>query len=149
MEHLQSREQLAAALTALAEDSCVRQKNTVNGMMAPEFLSVDPETMTAVFRYKVHPWEGNRVGQLHGGIMTTMLDHACGLTASAWLGHWAPTMSMSTDFIRPANVGDSLLVKASIISMGKRLIRLRGDLISEETGKIIAACSAAFFNKEA
>jgi len=149
MEHFQQKEQLAAALAALAEDSCIRQKDTVNGMMAPEFVDVDPEAMTATFCYTVHPWEANRVGQLHGGIMTTMLDHVCGLTVSAWLGHWAPTMSMSTDFIRPASVGDRMMVTARIISMGRRLIRVRGDLVNEATGKLAASCNATFFNKEA
>lgn len=149
LNNISEKERLAAILTALAKDSCERQKETVNGMMAPEFVDVDPEAMTASFRYTVHPWEGNRVGMLHGGIMATMLDHVCGLTVSAWLGHWAPTMSMSVDFIRPANVGDTLLVRAAIVSLGKRLIRARGELVNESTGKIIASCSATFFNKEA
>lgn len=148
-ETMTEKEKLTAVLAALAEDCRVRQKDSVNGMMAPEFVSVDSEAMTATFRYKVHPWEGNRVGFLHGGIMTTMLDHVCGLTVSAWLGHWAPTMTMSTDFIRPANVGDSLLVTAEIISMGSRLIRMRGSIVNEESSKLIAACTATFFNKEA
>ena len=134
--------------TALAEDSCIRQKDTTNGMMAPEFLDVDPAADTAVFRYIVQPWEANRVGGLHGGIMASMLDHACGLTASAWLGHWAPTMSISIDYIRPAEIGDRLLAVATVVSFGRHLIRVRGELRREQTGKVVAACSATFFNKE-
>ena len=139
---------LRERLMALAEDSCVRQKATTNGMMAPEFLRVDPESATAVFRYIIHPWEANRVGGLHGGIMASMLDHACGLTATAWLGHWAPTMSMNIDYIRPAEIGDRLLAAATVVSLGRRLIRMRGELRNEATGKVVAACSATFFNKE-
>ncbi|MGN0712675.1 MAG: PaaI family thioesterase, partial [Anaerovoracaceae bacterium] len=93
-------------------------------------------------------WEANRVGGLHGGIMASMLDHACGLTATAWLGHWAPTMSINIDYIRPAEIGDHLLAAATVVSLGRRLIRMRGELRSEETGKVVAACSATFFNKE-
>ena len=139
---------LRERLMALAEDSCVRQKDTTNGMMAPEFLRVDPESATAVFRYIVRPWEANRVGGLHGGVMASMLDHACGLTATAWLGHWAPTMSMNIDYIRPAEIGDRLLAAATVVSFGRRLIRMRGELRNEATGKVVAACSATFFNKE-
>lgn len=136
-------------LTTMVSDSCVHQKDTVNGMMAPEFLEVNAADLSAVFRYIVRPWEANRVGGLHGGIMTAMLDHACGLMASAWLGHWAPTMSMNIDYIRPAKPGDHLLATAAIISPGRRLIRVHGQLAHESSGKVVATCSATFFNKEA
>ena len=148
-EDVPATEVLRERLTALVSDSCVRQKDTVNGMMAPEFLQVDAADLSAVFRYIVRPWEANRVGGLHGGIMVSMLDHACGLMASAWLGHWAPTMSMNIDYIRPAKPGDHLLATTAIISPGRRLIRVHGQLAQESSGKIVATCSATFFNKEA
>ena len=78
------REQVLAVLNELLEDVHTRQKDTVNGLMAPELHSIQLEEASAAFRYTVHPWEANRFGQLHGGIMTTMMDHACGLTATAY-----------------------------------------------------------------
>ena len=142
------REQVLAVLTELLEDVHTRQKDTVNGLMAPELHSIQLEEASVTFRYTVHPWEANRFGQLHGGIMTTMMDHACGLTATAYTGHRAPTLSLTTDYIRPANVGDQLLVTAAVVSKGRRIIRMRGEIIQEESGKLVATCTGSFFIKE-
>lgn len=143
------REQVLAVLTELLEDIHTRQKDTVNGLMAPEFHSIEMDARSATFCYTVFPWETNRFGQLHGGIMTTMMDHACGMTATAFTGHRAPTMTLTTDYIRPASVGDQLLVTAAVVSEGRRIIRMRGEIRQEESGKLIATCTASFFNKEA
>ena len=124
------------------------KKDTVNGMMAPEFVSVS-EDGAVTLRFRVLPWEANRAGLLHGGIMTTMLDHTLGITAAAHIEGWSPTISLDMEYIRPANIGDSLLATASIVALGRRIIRLQGKLIHEESGKLVAACTSSFFNKEA
>ncbi len=117
-------------------------------MLEPEFVTATETPQSATIRFHVLPWEGNRVGILHGGAIASMLDQICGLTSSAYMGHWGPTLSLNIDFVRPANVGDVLLATATILSTGKRIIRLRAELTDEKSGKLVAACSASFFNKE-
>ncbi len=142
------KEQVLVVLTELLNDVHTRQKDTVNGLMAPSLSTVDFESQSATFCYTVHPWEANRFGQLHGGIMTTMLDHACGLVITAYTGCKAPTLNLTTDYIRPAGVGDVLLVKATVVSAGRRIIRMQGEITQKESGKLIATCTGAFFIKE-
>ena len=142
-------ERLTKVLTELLDDVHTRQRDIVNGLMAPQLVSVDENRQSATFRYVALPWETNRVGGLHGGVMASMLDHACGLTVTAYIGHWAPTMSLNMEYIRPASIGDSLLVTAWAVAVGRRTIRMRGEITSEATGKLIATCTASFFNKEA
>ena len=142
------REQVLAVLKELLEDVHTRQKDTVNGLMAPELHSIQLEEASVTFRYTVHPWEANRFGQLHGGIMTTMMDLACGLTVTAYTGRKASTLTLTADYIRPASEGDSFLVTASVVSEGRRIIRMQAKIINEGTGKLVATCSSSFFAKE-
>ena len=142
-------ERVTQVLTELLEDVHTRQKDTINGLMDPQLHQINVDEQSVTFRYTVLPWEANRYGQLHGGIMTAMMDHACGLAVTAYTGYKAPTLDLSADFIRPANVGDHLLVKAEVLSAGRTVIRMRAEIRPQETGKVIAACTANFFNKEA
>lgn len=129
------------------EDNRTRQKDSVNGMMGVEFVEAQEEEQSATFRFTVLPWEANRYGKLHGGIMGTMLDHSCGLAVSGYTGFNGVTLSMSVDYIRSATVGDHLLCKATLVSTGRRVIRVRGELYHESTGELVATCSATFYNK--
>lgn len=121
----------------------------INDWLCPTFETADIAAMSATLRFPLKAWESNRVGILHGGVISTMLDRVCGLTVSAFIGHWAPTMSMQIDFIRSASIDDGdLLCMGIITALGRRLIRTRGELVRASDGKLIAACTATFFNKE-
>jgi len=143
-----NRETVLAAISSLLEDVHTRQKDTLNGLMAPALHEVNPDSQSITFCYTVLPWEANRFGQLHGGIMTAMMDHACGMTITAYTEKQPPTLNLTTDYIRPADVGDELLVTASIVSAGRRIIRMRGEILQRNTGKLVAACTGSFFVKE-
>lgn len=142
------KEKIQAAFQEFIADNNTRLKDSVNGMMKAEYVDGNPQTSSVTLRFPVLPWEGNRTGLLHGGIIASMLDHVCNLTVSYYLGHWAPTLSMNLDYIRPAPIGETLLATASIISQGRKIIRISGRLTEEKSGKLIAICTATFFNKE-
>lgn len=142
------KERITQTLTELLHDANTRQKESTNGMMAPQLVTVNEQDQSAVFRYTALPWEANRFGGLHGGIISAMLDVACGVTVTAYTGHRMPTLSLNVEFIRPAAIGDTLLATAWIISSGRQITRVRGELRKEDTGKLIASCTANFFSKE-
>ena len=71
----------------LLEEENRNNPHIVNGMMAPRYLSYDMDAQSVVIEYDVKDWEMNRVGILHGGILSTMLDHAAGITVAAFVGH--------------------------------------------------------------
>jgi uncharacterized protein (TIGR00369 family) len=65
----------------------------------------------------------NSRGLAHGGLITTLADNAMGLSCALKLGGGARlvTVSLSIDFIGPAQVGQWLAVETDVIKTGGTL----------------------------
>lgn len=118
----------------------------VNAMMKPTYIGCDTIEQTVTIEFTSQPWEANRKGQLHGGIVCTMLDHTVGLTAAVLTGAWAPMADFSVSFLRPGTIGDTFIATGKIMQTGKRIIFITGEIVSKESGKLIATCSATYMN---
>jgi uncharacterized protein (TIGR00369 family) len=82
-------------------------------------------------------------GYLHGGIVCAILDEAMGWAAYKLSGGTlAVTAKVHVRFKRPAHVGQSLSVSASITRKTKRRIWTRAA-ISRKDGTVVAEGSAA------
>ena len=117
-----------------------RQANPddVNGKMDPEYAAVDYEEGTMTVRFTVKEWELNRVGILHGGIISTMVDHAAGSAVFAFIGHWCPTLDMDVKFISQAVLGDVLVCTGRVLHCGERFITAECTMINETNGRLVA-----------
>lgn len=85
----------------------------------------------------------NPTGSIQGGYLAAMLDEAMGsalivATDGAFL---ATTISMSTDFIRPASLG-SIQAEGRVVSLGKSIAFLDGNLRGAD-GKLVARATAS------
>ena len=47
---------------------------------------------------------------------------------------------LSVSFLRPAPVGTVVLVECSVVSMGRRLALLRGEMRRKSDGALVAIC---------
>jgi uncharacterized protein (TIGR00369 family) len=65
----------------------------------------------------------NSRGLAHGGLMTALTDNAMGLSCARKLGGGARlvTVSLSIDFIAPAQVGQWLAIETDVIKVGGTL----------------------------
>ncbi|KAJ7095851.1 HotDog domain-containing protein [Mycena belliarum] len=87
--------------------------------------SASPGTVTASL--KIEPYNLNRVGVLHGGLIMSLTD-TLGSLAVATKGQFMTGVStdIGTSFVRPSGkTGDVLHVKAELIGMGKSLAYTR------------------------
>ncbi len=86
----------------------------------------------------------NRAGYLHGGIICTLLDSACGYAASRHLSETAiqrvVTLTLTTNYLKPGRPG---LVRAicRVTGGGAKTIFTEGEVIDQE-GNQLATCSA-------
>ena len=83
------------------------------------------------------------MGMVHGGIISTLLDEAM-----AWSLYrqniWAVTGRMSLAFKQPVEVGVETRVIGRLITNRGRLLDVRGELIRESDGVVLAEAEALF-----
>lgn len=120
----------------------------LDAMMQGNYLSCNPDNLTLMIEFPVLQWEANYQGILHGGIISTMLDHTAGVMVLCFLGCWGPTIDLNVHFIRSAKVGQVLVSTAKIIHAGRRIVQMQVSLSDKETGRTIATASAVYLNNQ-
>ncbi|PLK46317.1 MULTISPECIES: PaaI family thioesterase [Emticicia] len=79
---------------------------------------------------------------LHGGTAAAMMDEIMGMTVFM-LGreNFYTTVNLNADYLLPAKIGDTLLVKSKIIRAGKTVINIECQILNTDH-KIVAKCSS-------
>lgn len=130
-----------------------------NKALAMKIVSLDPAA--PVIRIDMRPdLVGNFMrGILHGGVISAVLDVACGLGAmlsviekhiaqgeplEAQIGRFSRigTIDLRVDFLRPG-VGEWFVAKAEIMRSGNRVAVVRSEL-RNDSDELIAAAVAAY-----
>lgn len=129
------------------KENNVQQAHTVNGMMKSEYISCSYEDKTITLRFQVQPWQANRVGGFHGGVVSIMFDLSIAALARFFAGtSFAPTVSLDVKYIRPISMGDHILVIVKATATGKRLSQFTAEAVHEETGKLMATAASVYLN---
>lgn len=134
-------------LNMSVEETYTKQAEIMNGLLKVRANSCSCEDCSMTFDFPVLPWESNRVEFMHGGAICTAFDFSMAVLARFYAGNnWAPTVSMEVKYIRPVKVGDTFIVKSIATSTGKRIIQLRGEAYSGNTGKLVATSAAVYMS---
>ena len=87
-------------------------------------------------------------GQVHGGIILTVLDEALG--AAAWMaGHPVLTVRLNTEFRKTIPVHAKLLVEPRITAVRHRLVFVEGSLLGPDGARFASAKAEFLALKEA
>ncbi len=114
---------------------------TLNGRMKAEFCSCDDAKQEVVLRFPLEDWEVNGLGTLHGGIASAMMDLVMSIAVFAFSRQTIPpTISMTTNYLRPIPMEGYVLIKANLTSLGKRNATAYCEAIIPSTGKV--ACTS-------
>ena len=141
------QELLEAHVEKTLTENNVNQKDTVNGMMKSEKVACSFADKTITFGFPVQPWQANRVGNLHGGIICTAFDLTIAALARFYAGeNFAPTVSLDVKYVRPVKVGDTMLVTAKATSTGRRITQLTCEAYSKDCGKLVATGASVYMN---
>ncbi len=124
------------------------EEGQVNAMIAPRFFTCNEEKASITLEYDISDWETNSNHVLHGGICATMMDTTIGIFAnylSRGTGNgFAPTVSMSINYLRPVAVGETLCIEAKLNSIGKSLITLYAEAYVKDRSELCATATATF-----
>ena len=95
----------------------------------------------------ITPDHTNRHGVLHGGIIATLLDSACGISGSMHVDKatMPPMLSVSftTQFLAAATSGSRVTAIGTITGGGKRTLFIGAEL-ADEQGTLIATSTGVY-----
>ena len=117
----------------------------LNDMIDPQFVSCDPEKMTCKVRYKKFKWEDNGRGEVHGGVISAIMDTTMGINAIALTEGSVSTSDMTISFLKPFR-GKSVIVESEAVQVGSRVIRLIAKAYDEDTGSYLAVSTGSFMH---
>lgn len=117
--------------------------DTFHNLMDPEFLSYNEEKQICKMRYMRHYWQDNGRGELHGGVISSMLDNTMGIHAIGLTEKSVSTAEMSVNYLKPGK-GDSFIVESEVLQLGSRTIRITAKAFDESNGKCIAFATGIF-----
>lgn len=84
-------------------------------------------------------------GVIAGGVVTTLLDHACGGAVLAKQGPvMLVTLDLRIDYMRPAEAGQPLYARAHCYKLGRQVAFVRAFAYDHTSDDPVAAAQAAF-----
>jgi uncharacterized protein (TIGR00369 family) len=85
-------------------------------------------------------------GVLAGGVITSLLDHVCGLAVSARLGrpHAIATLDLRIDYMRAAEPGREIIALARCYKLTKSIGFVRASAFEATEDDPVATAQAAF-----
>lgn len=91
-------------------------------MLAPEYISCDPDAKQAVVAYPIREWMRNPGGVMHGGAIAAAMDTTMGILVYYYDGEkMPPTINMQSNFQRPVPLGATLYVRAHMTAIGRTM----------------------------
>ena len=94
----------------------------------------------SLLRIKLEDKHKNLWGNVHGGVVATLVDAACGLSVIPFLkdGETMVTAVMQVQYFAPAHIGSGDLIgRGKVVNRGGHLISAEGKIFNEEE-KLVA-----------
>lgn len=111
-------------------------------MMKMEAIKCSAEERSMQLRFPIQDWQLNPSGNIHGGMIATILDMSMGILCHTLAGMRAtPTVNLNVQYLNPGKRGDHLLVEVQADKLGRTMIYVTGRAVAESTGKIVAVLS--------
>jgi uncharacterized protein (TIGR00369 family) len=107
-----------------------------------KLLEIDAERGAVRVQFEAKPQFLNPMGVVQGGFVAAMLDDTLGpaLVCTLPPGHFAPTIELKVNFIRPAQPG-VLVGEGRVVARGGTIAFLAGELRTEQ-GELVATATA-------
>ena len=137
MDTLKTEDWLLQELNFINKDMA----HTLNGRLKAELVSCRDEAQEIVLRFPLEDWQVNGLGTLHGGMTNTMMDLAMSMAVYCFSRETIPpTVSMTTNYLRPVPMEGYVHIMARLTSLGRRNATAYCEAIIPSSGKV--ACTA-------
>lgn len=111
-----------------------------------ETLKIGDSSALLRIPYKAEMVGDPETGVIAGGVVTTLLDHACGQAVMAALGEPTSiaTLDLRIDYMRPAAPEKALYAEAHCYKIGRSVAFVRASAYEDAVGDPVATAQAAF-----
>ena len=111
-----------------------------------KFVSVEADVGTLMVPYRGDLVGDPRTGVLAGGVITALLDHACGLAvkAAAFDFDATATLDLRIDYMRPAQPRRDVTARAHCYKLTHTIAFVRAVAFEDDPDDPIATAQAAF-----
>ncbi|WP_269715418.1 PaaI family thioesterase [Caulobacter sp. NIBR2454] len=111
-----------------------------------ETISIDPSGAVLKVPYHEQLVGDPETGVIAGGVVTTLLDHACGQAVHAAMETWTSiaTLDLRIDYMRPAVAGKDILARAHCYKLTRSVAFVRAVAYDVDPDDPVAAAQAAF-----
>ena len=122
------------------------EKNGHGKTLGLKMTEINRGQINLTFPYKEEVVGNPLTGVVHGGVIVSLLDTACGSAAMTVLTTpaVAPTMDLRLDYMHPAEPYKSIYVEAKVYRQTSNVIFCRGLAWQEDKENPIAHCVANF-----
>jgi uncharacterized protein (TIGR00369 family) len=112
--------------------------------LLPELVTVNDEEGSVTVRLVIRPELGNSEERtdLHGGVVSALVDIAGHAAVAAKVRHSVPTVDMRVDYLRPAG-GKEITAFAKIVKFG-RMLSLVDIRLTDDQNKVVAVGRATY-----
>ena len=118
-------------------------------MMTLVFAQCSAEEKYVELTHQMADWETNVFGTLHGGLIAFLLDATMAIACRAYTGdHATPTLDIHVNFLRPVKQGELVQTRATIVHVGRRVVRLSAELWTESRARLCATSDATFYRAD-
>ena len=109
-----------------------------------EFVSAEPGVGIMKVGYRADLIGDPQTGVLAGGVITTLLDHVCGLAVSGRNGGGVATLDLRIDYMRSAEPGRDVFARAHCYKLTRTIAFLRAIAYEDSPDDPIATAQGAF-----
>lgn len=124
------------------------ERGGFNTLLSPRFVSADWQSKSCTLAYHPKDWMSNPAGVIHGGILSSVVDLSMGFI-SIYVNkeiEMTPTVSLTTNYLRPVPMDRDFYVVSSIDHTGRRLNQLHCAVYTEgEPDKPCVTASGTYF----
>ena len=146
---MEQQKQMEEYLEKTMRENNINQKDTVNGMMQSVNMGCSYRDKSISLGFPILAWQANRAGMVHGGVICTAFDITAAAVARFCAGeNYAPTISLDVKYIRPVQLGDTMVVTARAVSAGRRITQIVCQAESRDTGKLVATAATVYMNAD-
>jgi uncharacterized protein (TIGR00369 family) len=131
-----------AFLAAVAERMVRQTPQAV--ALGIEFVSAEPDVGIMKVGYRADLVGDPHTGVLAGGVITTLLDHVCGLAVSGRNGGGSATLDLRIDYMRPAEPGRDVFARAHCYKLTHSIAFVRAIAYEDTPEDPIATAQGAF-----